>query len=487
MEMKLVSSQLVVKRMVYGLVLWGLFFSCIQAGVFLLMLSVSVLAMQSCLIKDRIANGSWSWDWRPVNRGRCQADFDNMLVDISLLNIVNDRDSAVFSLSLDNSFSVNIARKYIDDYNSTSSLPSTRWFKAIPRKVNVFMWCLFLDKLPHRFNISSRGIDIDSIMCPNCDQYAETNSRIFFSCTTASNIWRLIRGWCDLKIPSFSSCVDGDNWYSSWRTSKDNRGRAYAIFASTCWILWRSRNNIVFNSQFMRICDMFDSIRLLSFSWLKFKVMDLNTSIGRLCLGKNDRITLNNEVESEGKWYTSEYCDTADSGNKKEIKSFTFYRMEMEEISEPYITLCFVDGLHAYDGEINLTYEKNMISNEFAIKLCLDYEEKEGQTFAKKELLVALRGELYFVKFIINPEEDDVQPGVVFGRSFLRLTKGIIDFENGIITDYPYIITFNDNSDDYLDTILANIDVSDLPPLDISDIPPFMCSTGKVQEIRNNR
>nr|GEX45662.1 hypothetical protein [Tanacetum cinerariifolium] len=164
---------------------------------------------------------------------------------------------------------------------------------------------------------------------------------------------------------------------------------------------------------------------------------------------------------------------------KKEIKSFTFYRMEIEEVSERYISPCFVDGLHAYDGEINLKYEKNMISNEFTVKLCLEYEEKNGEKVVKKELLVALRGELYFFKFIINPGEDDMKPGVVFGRSFLRLTKRIFDFRNIILTIYPDLITFNDDSDDDLDALLASIDVSDLPLLDITNIPPFMCSMGK--------
>ncbi|GJU75892.1 hypothetical protein Tco_1272962 [Tanacetum coccineum] len=120
-----------------------------------------------------------------------------------------------------------------------------------------------------------------------------------------------------------------------------------------------------------------------------------------------------------------------------------------------------------------------MTSNEFVVKLCLDYEEQEGEKVMKKELLVALRGELYFVKFIINPEEDDVEPGVMFGRSFLRLTKWIVDFGNEIITIYLDIITFNNDSDEELNDLLANIDVSDLPPLDITDIPPFMCSIGK--------
>nr|GEW92309.1 hypothetical protein [Tanacetum cinerariifolium] len=158
--------------------------------------------------------------------------------------------------------------------------------------------------------------------------------------------------------------------------------------------------------------------------------MDPNTSIIRLCLGVDDRVSLNDGFEREGQWEGPEYEDTADSGKKKkDTKSFTFYQMETEEINQQDITPCFVDGLHAYDGEINL--------------------------------------------------EDDVEPGVVFGRPFLRLTKGIVDFRTGIITIYPDIITFNDDSDDELDAILASIDVTDLPPLDITDIPPFMFSMEK--------
>ncbi|GJT18707.1 hypothetical protein Tco_0877413 [Tanacetum coccineum] len=80
--------------------------------------------------------------------------------------------------------------------------------------------------------------------------------------------------------------------------------------------------------------------------------------------------------------------------------------METEDISERYDASCFVNV-------------------------------KNGEKVVKKELIVALRGEIYFVKFIINPEEDDIEPGVVLGRSFLRLTKGIADFGNIIITIYP--------------------------------------------------
>ncbi|GJZ50113.1 hypothetical protein Tco_0604303 [Tanacetum coccineum] len=123
-----------------------------------------------------------------------------------------------------------------------------------------------------------------------------------------------------------------------------------------------------------------------------------------------------------------------------------------------------------------------MISNEFAVMLLLDYEEKNEERVVKKELVVSLHGELYFVHIIINSEQDDVEPGVVFGRSFLRLTKGIVDFGNGVITINPDLDSFHDNSDDSRDdrdAILENVDFGDIPELDGIDVPPYVFNMGK--------
>nr|GEV07803.1 hypothetical protein [Tanacetum cinerariifolium] len=157
----------------------------------------------------------------------------------------------------------------------------------------------------------------------------------------------------------------------------------------------------------------------------------------------------------------SEFRDTADSGKRKETKAFTFYHMETEESI------------------------KNMISNEFAIKLLLDYKEKDGEKVVKNELLVPLIGELYYVKFIINPKQDNVEPGVVLGWSFLRLAKGIVDFGNKIKTIYPDLDSFNDDSDIDWDAILESVDVSDLPQLDVTDIPTFVFNMGKSLRNKN--
>ncbi|GJT89353.1 RNA-directed DNA polymerase, eukaryota, reverse transcriptase zinc-binding domain protein [Tanacetum coccineum] len=150
---------------------------------------------RDCTLRDHFANGDWSWDWyRPINGGRTLADLNSLLMDLSSVILSNDVDVVSSSLSSDGIYSVSDVRIHIDDCMLLNSLPCTRWFKAIPRKVNIFMWRLFLDRLPHRLNLSSRGLDIDSIMCPLCNKHVESNSHGFFTCDTACGVWSLVRG-----------------------------------------------------------------------------------------------------------------------------------------------------------------------------------------------------------------------------------------------------------------------------------------------------
>ncbi|GKE35573.1 hypothetical protein Tco_1454895, partial [Tanacetum coccineum] len=161
-----------------------------------------------------------------------------------------------------------------------------------------------------------------------------------------------------------------------------------------------------------------------------------------------------------------------------------FYKMDTEEVSDRFVAPCFVNGQEAYDGEINLGVEENMISNEFSVKLCLEHEVKRRNKVVKKEIIVALRGEIYFVKFIINLEEDDVEPRVIFGRSFLRMTKAITVFRAGTVIIYlefdPFLEDIEKEEkiiDDWDQLLDFNFD--DIPLLGGEELPPFVCKMGK--------
>ncbi|GJZ88658.1 RNA-directed DNA polymerase, eukaryota [Tanacetum coccineum] len=74
-----------------------------------------------------------------------------------------------------------------------------------------------LDSLPTRFNVSRRGIDIDSIMCAICDNGVETSRHLFFSCCMVRQIVRKITRWWDVPYVEIDSYEDWYNWFVNLR------------------------------------------------------------------------------------------------------------------------------------------------------------------------------------------------------------------------------------------------------------------------------
>ncbi|GKD31042.1 hypothetical protein Tco_1241820, partial [Tanacetum coccineum] len=113
---------------------------------------------KDCLIIDRIENGQWRWNWSRNDLGvRNTAYFRDLLIEISRVDISTVGDTCILCLTKDDIFSVKEARRVIDDKILPSLATSTSWDKTLPRKVNIFMLRLMLDRLPHRLNLLSRG------------------------------------------------------------------------------------------------------------------------------------------------------------------------------------------------------------------------------------------------------------------------------------------------------------------------------------------
>nr|GEX15790.1 hypothetical protein [Tanacetum cinerariifolium] len=162
---------------------------------------------------------------------------------------------------------------------------------------------------------------------------------------------------------------------------------------------------------------------------------------------REEVVISSDKVEGSGDWNLPEFQDTANTEKKKEHKDMVFHKIDTEE-------------------------------------LCLEHEVRRGNKVVKKELIIVLRGEIYFVKFIINPKEDDMEPGVIFGRSFLLLTKAITDFEVGTITIYPDIDPFLEETEEegkssYGWDDLLDFDFDDIPLLLREEPQKFMCKIGK--------
>ncbi|GJZ76470.1 putative reverse transcriptase domain-containing protein [Tanacetum coccineum] len=104
-----------------------------------------------------------------------------------------------------------------------------------------------------------------------------------------------------------------------------------------------------------------------------------------ICLGDNVIIISSDKVEGSGDWNSLEYQDTTVSKGKKVMSALSFYRMGTDEISERYIAPCFVNSLEAFDGEFNLAFDENLISNEFCNNPSFRQKTRKEDEFEEEE------------------------------------------------------------------------------------------------------
>ena len=52
----------------------------------------------------------------------------------------------------------------------------------MPRKVNIFIWRLMLDRIPTRNAIKRRGMEIENVLCPICNVEEENLMHLFGRC-----------------------------------------------------------------------------------------------------------------------------------------------------------------------------------------------------------------------------------------------------------------------------------------------------------------
>ncbi|GJT64413.1 RNA-directed DNA polymerase, eukaryota [Tanacetum coccineum] len=141
-----------------------------------------------------------------------QEQYEALLVQVQDVNLVPVSDYWKWSLENLGDFSVASVRKMLDDKMLLDVTTKTRWIKLVPIKVNVHAWKVKIDSLPTRFNISRRGMDIESITCSICDNDVELSSHLFFKCNMVRDIIRKITRWWDITYIEADSYEDWLNW-----------------------------------------------------------------------------------------------------------------------------------------------------------------------------------------------------------------------------------------------------------------------------------
>ncbi|GJT65494.1 RNA-directed DNA polymerase, eukaryota, reverse transcriptase zinc-binding domain protein [Tanacetum coccineum] len=236
----------------------------------------------------KVTQPSLAFSFRRSPRGGVEHEqFEELVTLVHDVRLVPTSDRWTWTLANSGEFSVASVRQLIDDKTLPEVDSKTRWIKYVPIKVNVLAWKVKSDSLPTRFNVSRRGIPIDSIKCGICDTGAETSSHLFFSCCMVRQTVRLISRWWDISYAEFESYEDWLAWLVNLRLPSKNKLMLEGVFYVMWWYLWSFRNKMIFEAKIPAKVVFFDDIVSKSYYWCRYRCkasFSLNDWLKNPCL-----------------------------------------------------------------------------------------------------------------------------------------------------------------------------------------------------------
>ncbi|GJT71754.1 RNA-directed DNA polymerase, eukaryota, reverse transcriptase zinc-binding domain protein [Tanacetum coccineum] len=223
-------------------------------------------------VASKMSHVDMSSSFRRAPRGGSEeSQFTQLLRNMKGFSLVDMKDRWIWSLEGCGEFSVASVRKVLDDRSLPVVSSKTRWIHAVPIKVNIHAWKVRLDSLPTRLNISKRGMDIESILCPICDKEVESSSHIFFTCHIAREIFRKILCWWDINVTEVSSYEEWLEWLLNIRLHSKHKKLLEGVCYVMWWYIWNFRNKIIFGSLRPSKAIIFDEVVAHSFLWGKHR------------------------------------------------------------------------------------------------------------------------------------------------------------------------------------------------------------------------
>ncbi|GKE19291.1 RNA-directed DNA polymerase, eukaryota, reverse transcriptase zinc-binding domain protein [Tanacetum coccineum] len=127
-------------------------------------------------------------------------------------------------------------------------------------------------------NLDRKGIDVDSLLCPTCQEDVETVNHIFFKCDLAKQLWALLARWWDFDFPFCENIMEWHSWLDSSSLSSKARLFLDGVEGTLMWFIWSFRNRLVFSSSPFKKSLLWDSIVSHSFLWISSRNPKLKLS-----------------------------------------------------------------------------------------------------------------------------------------------------------------------------------------------------------------
>jgi len=175
----------------------------------------------------------------------------------------------------DGSFSVNSCYRILEMWSLIDdNIPESEervlaliWKGQSPLKVLAFVWTLLLDRIPTRMDLAFRGVlnEEASKSCVVCGREEETASHLFLHCDVVMRIWQRMMCWLEFHFLN-NLFVHFECWLNEATSKKLRRGFCLIRLASI-WVIWKQRNEIIFNNGMVDIDIFIEKIKILAWYW----------------------------------------------------------------------------------------------------------------------------------------------------------------------------------------------------------------------------
>ncbi|GKB67983.1 RNA-directed DNA polymerase, eukaryota, reverse transcriptase zinc-binding domain protein, partial [Tanacetum coccineum] len=211
----------------------------------------------------------FQWVWRREPRpGPETEELISLVSLLSNLYLSNVEDRWECTIDASRRFTVKGMRSFITSMSHSVSSTVTCWNKVVPLKININTWRVLNGRMATRANLDRRGIDLDSVRCPICDDVVETEEHLFVDCKIARDTWINVLNWWRIPNTTFQSLQDVFQLADDSPLEVKFSRFFDAVIQTTIWSLWRFRNNVIFSLNKPSKDLLFNDIMILSFNWI---------------------------------------------------------------------------------------------------------------------------------------------------------------------------------------------------------------------------
>jgi len=144
------------------------------------------------------------------------------------------------------------------------------WKSSAPSKVVALSWKLLLNRIPTRLNFVHRNVlpPNANLCCVFCNEENESTNHLFIHCRVSWCIWLNLQYWLEMAFPT------PNDLFNLWRCWNDMLPqRKYLkkglkiIWHTAIWVMWKARNNVIFNNYDLSVDHMVEEIKVVSWRW----------------------------------------------------------------------------------------------------------------------------------------------------------------------------------------------------------------------------